>query len=182
MLRAMSARRRRDLRAGHYERGLETKAGEVTLKVPKVTACGSGAAMSVPTNEESFGVAFTSLATALAFRVTESVGGLIRPQRPARLNPIVRLRLKGVVSNFLKVGSCPRSAKNEKNAKSQYQGEMTEFNDHVSASVPSSRELAVCCPAPASGRFFLRPPRLRAACIFRRAWPKRCQPEKPHRA
>jgi putative transposase len=27
---------RRDTRAGHYERGLETKAGEVTLKVPKL--------------------------------------------------------------------------------------------------------------------------------------------------
>ena len=27
---------RRDMRAGHYERGLETKAGEVTLKVPKL--------------------------------------------------------------------------------------------------------------------------------------------------
>ena len=27
---------RRDTRAGHYERNLETKAGEVTLKVPKL--------------------------------------------------------------------------------------------------------------------------------------------------
>ena len=27
---------RRDTRAGHYERSLETKAGEVTLKVPKL--------------------------------------------------------------------------------------------------------------------------------------------------
>ena len=27
---------RRDTRAGHYERGLQTKAGEVTLKVPKL--------------------------------------------------------------------------------------------------------------------------------------------------
>src|SRR5437773_3221302 len=27
---------RRDTRAGHYERGLQTKAGDVTLKVPKL--------------------------------------------------------------------------------------------------------------------------------------------------
>ena len=29
---------RRDTRAGHYERGLQTKAGEVRLKVPKLRA------------------------------------------------------------------------------------------------------------------------------------------------
>ena len=37
---------RRDTRAGHYERNLETKAGEVTLKSPKFRCRGSRARQS----------------------------------------------------------------------------------------------------------------------------------------